>query len=628
MYRENPADSSIKRFVLIVPFGILLIILLWNYRELQIVESDKFLNVAQKNIIRSFDLLPTRGDIYDRKKRLIVDSRPAYSIYISPSVFKKDTSLVSRLDFIMEDSIATFYMKKRLKKRRYSSIEKILVKRHISDELMALLIENKESLPGVRVEVDPKRNRASDIKASHTLGYIKEINEKQLRKNPRFKRGDVIGKQGIEKRYNAELFGRRGSKSYVADAYGNPVKELDEAFGGEEAAIDGKDLYLTLDIDLQHLAEKLLNGKRGSIVALDPKTGGILAIASAPTYKPELLAKSISVKDWKWLTNKKQGEALLDRSVKGQYPPGSVYKMVALIAGLNEGLVSKRWKVLCTGGYDAGDRIIHCWNRKGHGEVNATTAISGSCNIYFFHLIQKIGLDKWAEYSRAFGFGSKTGVDLPTEKRGLVPTSNFYDGKRYYYTLGKPLNLSIGQGELLVTPMQLATYTMMIANKGRYKQPHLLSGIADKYSKTIVPQYYKDKEVPINISEKVWKTVFRGLSHCVNGKFQTGKHAKLDDILVAGKTGSAQVPPRMSHAWFTSFAPVKNPEIVVTVLIENGGGGGVIAAPIARQILEQYFYGRVLPPKPVLVVPDEPIIIPEATLPAINLSIPYEIEDH
>ena len=338
MYRENSTDSSIKRFVLIIPFGIFLIILLWNYRDLQIIENEKFLSVAQKNIIRSFDLLPTRGDIYDRKKRLIVDSRPAFSIYINPSVFKQDTILISRLEELIEDSVASKYMRTRLFKRRYSPIEKILVKRHISDELMAQVIENKEFLPGVRVEVDPKRNRVADVKASHTLGYIKEINEKQLKQKPEFKRGDVIGKQGVELKYNKALFGERGQKSYVADAYGNPVKKLDSEFGGETPAVDGKDLYLTLDIELQKLSEKLLVGKRGTAIVLDARTGGVLSIASAPTYEPELLARPISVKDWKWLTSKKQGEALLDRTVKGQYPPGSVYKMITLIAGLNEGL--------------------------------------------------------------------------------------------------------------------------------------------------------------------------------------------------------------------------------------------------------------------------------------------------
>ena len=629
MYRENPADSSLKRFVIIIPFVVLTFFLMGSYYNLQIVEHDKFLSVANKNIIRSIDLLPTRGDIYDRKKRLIVDSRPAFSIYIQPKLFKNDTLLQQRLSKLIDDSLATELMKSRLEKRRYSPLEKILVKRHISDELMSQIVENKKFLPGVWVDVDPKRNRAEDIKASHTLGYVKEINEQQLKENPFFKRGDVIGKKGVERRYNNELFGTRGYKSYVADAYGNPVKALDDEFGTEERAIDGKDLYLTLDVDLQRLAEKRLEGKRGAIVVLDAKTSGILAIASAPTYSPELLSKPISTKDWKWLTSEEEGKPLLNRTVHGIYPPGSVYKMVALIAGLNEGYINRKWKVECTGGYSIGDRVIHCWNRKGHGEVNAITAISGSCNVYFFHLIQKIGLDKWAEYSRAFGFGSKTGVDLPIEYKGLVPTSQFYKGGKHYYTTGKLLNLSIGQGELLTTPLQVAHYTLMLANKGRFKKPHLLSGMAEKYSKTIIPKYYRDYDVPIKISDKVWKTVFRGMNVCVNGEFQTGRFAKLEDIIVAGKTGTAQVPPKKSHSWFTAFAPLKNPEIVVTVLVEHGGGGGAVAAPITRMLLEQYFYGKVLPPKPVEdLVPDEPIILPEPVLPTINVTIPYEIEDH
>jgi penicillin-binding protein 2 len=629
MYRENPPDVAFKRILFILPIFVFLLILLWNFYKLQINKGESFQSVSKSNIIRSFDVLPIRGDIHDRNNKLLVDSRPAYSVLISPYLFKTDTVLRAKFFAILSDSIAEKNTLKRLKKRRYGKNEKMLVKRHISQKLMTEIIENSVELPGISVRVDPKRHRMQNIRASHTIGYIKEVTDRELDKFKQYKLGDVIGKSGIERQYDSILFGVKGKKNYVADAYGNPVSELQDEFGFEEKAVDGRDLYLTLDSKMQSVAESLMVGKRGSIVAIDAKTGGVLSIVSSPDYEPDILAKPISNKDWTRLISRKQGMALLNRSLRGQYPPGSVYKMIPLIAALNEGIVSKNWKVKCEGSYSLSDRDIHCWNRKGHGEVNAKTAISSSCNVYFYHLIQKVGLERWAKYSRLFQFGKITNIDLPGEKKGVVPDSSYYKKNKQFFSKGKLLNLAIGQGELLTTPLQIAQYTQIIANKGRFFRPHLLDGTTKKYGDKIIPEVFEEKTIDIEIKDHVWRTIFSGMKHCVNGKyFATGKNARIEKVVVMGKTGTAQVPPRKSHSWFTGFAPEKDPEIVVTILIEHGGSGGGVAAPVARSVFEQYFYGKVLAPKPIIIEDDvEPIEIPEIVLPLFDVRLPMKKEE-
>ena len=418
-----------------------------------------------------------------------------------------------------------------------------------------------------------------------------EVTPKEAEKRHEFDPGEVIGKSGLEYTYDANLRGVKGMQFVQVDAEGR-----DLGLFGADRNIDAKpgmDLYLTLDYKFQQFAESLMVDKRGAIVALDTRNGGVLAFVSKPDYDPRIMTGKISSKVWTKLQSD-TSHPLYNRVIQSRYPPGSTYKLVAVLAALQEGIITPRWKAFCPGYFKLGRKTIHCWKAGGHGEIELLQAIKGSCNVYFYKLGLKIGLETWSEYSKKFFFGKPTGIDLPNESSGLVPTVEYFN--RVFgeggWTRGNLANLAIGQGELLTTPLQMAQLAMIIATRGVVHTPHFAAFLYDKVNDKEILFPVKTNYVQ-GISADIYDIAREGMRQVVDGG--TGWRAAVPGIEVAGKTGTSQNPHGEPHAWFIGFAPYENPVIAIAVLIENGGGGGAFAAPLAELCLEKYFHGRILP---------------------------------
>jgi penicillin-binding protein 2 len=441
------------------------------------------------------------------------------------------------------------------------------------------------------VEVESKRFYPQGVYSPHIFGYVGEVDKNEAEKNSDLEAGELIGKKGLEREYDTSLRGTKGVYFTRVDAEGrdlgiiNPDRNID--------AISGLDMYLTLDYSFQQFAESLMVNKRGAIVALDPRNGRVIAFVSKPDYDPRLLSGKISEEVW----SKLQGDTahpLYSRGIQSVYPPGSTYKIVAAIAALQEGIITPKWTAYCPGYFKLGRKTIHCWNAKGHGKIKLREAIIRSCNVFFYQLGLKIGIETWAKYSRLFLFGDPTGIDLPNESRGLVPTYDYYI-KKYGpngWTRGNLANLAIGQGELLTTPLQMAQLAVFIANRGVVYRPHIAHYLYDKNNNERL-FFPTETNYIQGISDDVYEFIREAMRQVVAKG--TGWLGSVPGIEVAGKTGTSQNPHGEDHAWFISFAPYEDPVIAMAVIVENGGGGGAIAAPIARKCMEKFFYDRLLP---------------------------------
>jgi penicillin-binding protein 2 len=449
----------------------------------------------------------------------------------------------------------------------------------------------------------------------HIFGTIGEISKTEQGMSNDYDLGDIIGKNGLEKKYESDLRGIKGTSYLRVDAAGKELGQYDQ--DQDQLPVHGSDLYLFLDYRLQQFAESLFVDQRGSLVALDVRNGAVLALVSKPDYDPRLLAGKIDQDIWFQLMSD-QSHPLYSRAIQNGYPPGSTYKIVAAMAALQEGIITPKWKAHCPGHFRIGRKTIHCWNTKGHGTVALMDAIKGSCNVYFYQLGLKIGLDIWSKYSKMLAFGSVTGIDLPNENAGLVPTTD-YMNKIYGingWTKGNLANLAIGQGELLVTPLQLAQFVMILANKGVYHAPHLVNYYFD-YSTQSEVTFPTNTKYINGISDEVYGIVREGMRQVCDGG--TGWLGKVPGMETAGKTGTAQNPHGDTHAWFMGFAPYEHPEIAISVVVENAGGGGAIAAPLARKFMEMHFFGRLIP---------RPVIKQDTTaVPVDSMITPIIIED-
>jgi len=398
----------------------------------------------------------------------------------------------------------------------------------------------------------------------------------------------LIGKKGIEKQYENFLHGKPGVRYAEVDVVGREIRTLEKPKPIDP--IPGSDIYLTIDADLQLLAEQLMKGIRGSIIMMDLTDGGILSLVSKPDYSPSLLSGIISQEVWNNLLND-PGHPMYDRSIQSVFPPGSTYKLVLALAALSNKDFDPEKKVNCSGYYQFGRRPFKCWNAKGHGPVNLYQAIEQSCNVYFYKLGLEVGIEKWAEYSELLLFGKQTGIDLPSEESGILPDKQYLDN-RYgegKWTQGLMLNLSVGQGELVVTTLQMLQMTSIIAKKGVAYKPHLLLYHIDPISKRRINSEQTDSSMISTISDTAYQIVRKGMQLVVHGAHGTGKASAVPNIIGAGKSGTAQNPHGNSHAWFIGFAPFDKPKVAIVVFVENGGGGGAIAAPKAGKLLRLFF---------------------------------------
>jgi penicillin-binding protein 2 len=525
---------------------------------------------------------PLRGEIFDRNGSVLVENDPAYEVSLVPSEFKE--SQIPALSALLQVDSADVARRIQIGES-ISPYFPVRLKRDISFASLSAIEEHLNDYSGVYFDIEPKRVYVGKARAAHVLGFTKEISEQQLATlGDYYRPGDLVGYTGLETSYETILRGQKGIKYLAVNARGQSVGSYDDG-RIDVPSQDGSDLHLSIDEGLQALAESLMVGKKGAVVALDPNNGEVLTLASAPDFDPSVFSGYTSKQDWDEL-NTGDNHALFNRATMSVLPPGSTFKMVLASAALQEEIINDRWNVHCVGSFYYGGRVFK--DDAVHGTVNIYQAIGKSCDVYFYNLMLKVGFDNWTKYGEMFGFGSKTGIDLREESAGIMPSRDYYDrifGKNRW-TSGYLISLAIGQGEVSVTPLQLAAYAMALSNFGKYYQPHIVRYILDQRTGRIYYTPYSERNIPIG--KEVFDQLREGMELAVNGPGGTGHGAEIPGVVVAGKTGTAQNPHGKSHAWFISFAPFDDPKIALCVLVENVGWGGSYAAPIAKQLMEYY----------------------------------------
>ncbi|MBL1212819.1 MAG: penicillin-binding protein 2 [Ignavibacteriae bacterium] len=581
MNEEHQIGKDVRRRILLVIIIGFFSLVSFQLIQMQILEHAAFDEKSNENSIKKVVIDAPRGIFFDRNQKPIVSNKPSFSLQITPNEY--DTEKTEILETALQ--LDSGYISKILyEKRYYSKYQPRKILKSVDFKSIAWLEENSEQLPGVSYKVDLQRDYAFGLLGSHMFGYIREISAEKFEKDREdYSLGDIIGYAGIEKSYERYLRGKKGYNYVIVDSRQKPIGKYLK--GVED--IDpqkGYDLILTIDADAQKVAEEALKGKRGAVVAVEPSTGEILAFVSAPEYSLANFAAVTSGEYWKKLSSDPE-KPLFNRASMSIKPPGSTIKMLAAIIGLEEKLISTYTTVKCTGGFRYGNRTFRCTHV--HGTVDLEESIEKSCNIFYYQLILKIGLNRWAKYIRQFGFGTKTGIDIGEESKGIVPDSAYYNrvyGKNKW-TEGNLLSLSIGQGELSATPVQLAQYVSLIANNGKTKKPHFVKGIV----KNGVAEYsqFIAEDVKADISQRSFDIVKKGMYKVVNGE-GSARHIRLPGIDIAGKTGTSQNPHGEDHALFVAFAPYENPKIAVAVIVENIGFGSTHAAPIAGDVIKAY----------------------------------------
>lgn len=486
----------------------------------------------------------------------------------------------------------TTALRERLKRGKiYNRFAPAKIKRDIDFATLTALEEHLNRFPGVDYQVETKRFYPTKAKATHLFGYTKEISDQQLQEaNGEYHPGDLIGATGLEAAYERYLRGQKGYEFLTVNAKGQTLGAFND--GKTDIRVkEGDDLCLALDADLQALAESLLTGRRGAIVAIDPNDGGVLALASKPDYDLTEFGGVTPVNVWNALLNDST-RPMFNRATMTRYPPGSTFKMILASAALQEGIIPATWRIQCNGSFRFGTRVFK--DHMAHGSTDPIESIQRSCNVFYYQLMLKTGLENWTHYGEEYGFGKPTGIDIFEETSGLLPSEEYFD--RVYgkgrWTQGYLVSLAIGQGEVGVSPLQMACYAAALGTRGIYHQPHVVEKIRDKETGQL--RDVKTESRTIQLDNWVWDIIHEGMYRCVNVTGGTALTARVRNVRVAGKTGTAQNPHGKDHAWFIGFAPDEHPTIAICVLIENAGFGGVVAAPIAAMCIEQYLYGELI----------------------------------
>jgi penicillin-binding protein 2 len=594
------------KYYLIV-LGVAFLLLSIHLWYLQTIRGSEFRRISENNCIRIREQPADRGLLLDRKGSVLAHNRPCFEVYLIPEDLKGHPEVIGQVAELLKLSEAEIQEKLRSSKRR-APFKPVKIKPDIEWPELALLESNRVHLPGLLVDVRPKRTYGFGTLASHLIGYLGEVDETDLRQSREvpYRLGALIGKYGVEYQWEADLRGVDGGRQIEVDALGREIRPLRSV-----ESYPGNNLVLTIDLELQTVAEGAFQDKNGALIAMDPRNGRILAMVSKPSFDPDLFARNISAEEWKALIEH-PFHPLQNKGIQGQYPPGSVFKIITALAGLETGVLSPNTSFHCSGAYPYGNRDFRCWKEGGHGAISLRRAIVESCDIYFYQAGLKIGVDAIAHYAKEFGLGRKTGIALPHEKSGIVPSSS-WKKKRFgvpWYS-GETLSFSVGQGYLNATPLQLVTLMSAVANGGRLYLPQVVERVENLYGKT-VKEYSPVETGRANVSAESLRFVQEALMGAVNDPHGTGAPSALKDVKVAGKTGTAQVV-RMAqdfkkgdtlrmplkfrdHAWFAAFAPVEDPQIAVIVLAEHGGFGAAAAAPIAKQIFEKFFQTGVSSP--------------------------------
>ena len=581
---KNRTSIRVLQGVVLIGF----IILLVRIFQLQVIEHQTYTLDSMKNSLRMEVVNPARGIIKDRNGKIIVDNQPIYSITITPANFdmEKLPKLAGYLEMDEEN-----LRERVIQAQRYSWHRTSRLVTEVSFDVFSRIQENIWQLPGIGHQVDSKRNYPSDILASHIMGYLREASREEYLQSDHIRLGDKIGKSGIEQVYEDYLRGESGTNYIQVNAFGQALGTYDDGSLNRNPE-KGADLITTLDGDLQSLAEKLMENKKGGLVAIDPKTGGILAMVSAPQYDVSKLAGRMDFDYWQEI-NQNPLTPLYNRAISSRQPPGSIFKPFMGIVGLHMGLITPQTEIYNPGAYFRG-RSYGDLADPGHYDLEKSIAYSS--NTFFFWMMDNIAsngrLNEWSALIKDFGMGPRNNIDLPSETTGIIPDSTYMKrtfGDRYW-GIGDLMSLGVGQGMVSVSPLQMAVAVSSIANKGTRVQPHLISSIQHANGDT---EYTQPANEKIEwIKPEYLSVVEAGMlgSVTVGG----GRHyGNVPDITVAGKTGTAQNPHGENHGWFVTYAPVEDPQIVVAVLMENSGYGSISAAPVASLLVEQYLKGEI-----------------------------------
>ncbi len=569
-----------RRILFFVIIGFSAIIFYQLFR-MQIIESIAYSEKSDNNSVKPVFQVAPRGVLFDRYMKVLVGNKPSFTLRITPSEY--NDTLSKYIEAILD--VQPGYIKRILKQNEtYSKYIPRRVSKDVSFKVIAWYEENASKLAGVDYVMETQRDYSFGIQGTHMFGYAKEIpqNILQKRKNE-YSIGDEIGFAGIEKTYEDILRGEKGVKYVLVDSRQKTIGRYEQ---GEQdlSAVKGYDLILGIDKDAQKIAEDAFKDKRGAVVAIEPSTGDIIAFLSSPGYNLADFATVTSNEVYSSLRDNPD-KPMINRASTGFYSPGSTFKMISAIAGLEEGIIDSTSRINCPGGFQFGNRFFKCLHV--HGSTDVETSIEKSCNTFYYSLVNKLGLDTWSKYSKLFGFGRKTGIDIPEEINGLVPSTEYYNkvfGKRGW-TKGFVISLGIGQGELSVTPLQLAQYAALIANYGKSAKPHFLKAYTD--TKTNKRVEVKPQLIDIGISKESFDIVRKAMWKVVNGAGTAG-NIRSAELNISGKTGTAQNPHGKEHAVFVGFAPFDNPKIAVAVIVENAGYGSVAAAPIARDVIKAF----------------------------------------
>ncbi len=570
------------------------LILIARLFYIQIIDKTYRVSAAN-NALRPVTQYPARGLIYDRNGRLIVYNQAAYDLLVIPV----QTSTFDTLRFNEILGITNEEFRARMRSAvAYSRRAPSVFMKMISSETYALLQEELYRFPGFYVQARTLRKYTSPV-AAHMLGYVGEVDNRLLAKESYYRSGDYIGVSGIEKSYEEYLRGRKGVNIFLVDVHNN-IKGSYADGRYDTTAIPGTNLWSTIDLQLQEYGEHLMEGKSGSIVAIEPATGEILSLVSAPTYDPSLLVGRIRSENFQSL-QADTVKPLFDRALMASYPPGSTFKIMNGLIGLQEEVIRATTLFTCNNGYRAGSLLVGCHSHP--SPLSLPAAVAMSCNAWFCNAFRNIlenpryeiiqdAYDKWREYLVAFGFGNKLGIDLPNELSGFVPPRSYFDrfyGKDRWRAL-TVISLAIGQGEIGATPLQMANMTAVIANRGSFYIPHVIKKIGDEGEAAPI---YTQKYIT-GISPENFEPIIEGMEGAVNGGAgSTARGARLDSIIICGKTGTAQNPHGKDHSIFVAFAPKDDPQIAIAVYVENAGFGSTFAAPIASLMIEKYLTGKV-----------------------------------
>jgi penicillin-binding protein 2 len=579
-------SHSTQRLILVITIALVAIVYIGRLFYLQVIE-DKYKLSADENVLRRIIDYPSRGLVYDRNGKLLVFNQTVYDLMITPREVKEmDTvEFCSIIKISIED-----FRKKFQKAKNYSPYRSSIFEKQISAETYGTLQEKLFKYKGFSVQPRTIRKYPYNT-AAHLLGYLGEVDENVTAKNNYYQMGDYIGISGIEQSYEKELRGRRGTRYMMVDNFNREKGRFKEG-KYDTLAISGENLKLSLDAELQEYAELLFQNKRGSAVAIDPSTGEILAMVNSPTYNPNLMVGRERSRNYGRLL-KDEDKPLFNRAMMAYYPPGSTFKIINSLIGLQEKVITPETYFSCAGGYRVGNIFVHCHPHS--SPLDLRTAVAVSCNTYYCQTFRGVidnrkynrtedAFDVWRNYVLSFGIGKKIDVDMPHELRGNVPTVDYYNrffGKGRWKS-STIISLAIGQGELGITPLQMANAACIVANKGYYYVPHIVKEIGYKH---YLPDHFKKKNYTL-VDSKYFDAIQDGMEWVFERG--TARGSRVDSLVMCGKTGTAQNPHGKNHSVFFCFAPRENPKIAVAVLVENAGQGAHFAAPIASLMVQKY----------------------------------------